>query len=105
MGMYDIVDGVQDPYDDQFKLWDCDLTIFRLGSEVPPVRGAFTYSVILNTYEQAPPMYLLVRDGKIAELMAKKPLEGCPVFSKWGGHQDQENPVVTAMNNVSKQYD
>lgn len=95
MGMYDYVEGVPEGCDDQLKLWNCELRTYRLGDRVPMVEGVETYSVRLQGGGE--PHYLLVIGGRITRVGVKSPLEGSPIFSKWGGPEDEENPVAVAI--------
>jgi hypothetical protein len=104
MGMYDYIAGVSAPYDDQVKLWDCELRTYGVGDRVPAVGGVKTYSVRLQGVV-ADPRYVVVVDGVITAVTETVPREGSPVFSKWGGPQDEENPVVGALRELRREGD
>lgn len=95
--MYDEVDGVPDGYDGQLKLWWCELSTCGVGDEVPAVDGEGTYSVRLQSRPGLPPRYVTVVGGRIAAVGVEEPLAGSPVFSKWGGPEDEENPLLVAL--------
>lgn len=100
--MYDYVDGTPDGYDDQFKLWDCEMRSYGVGDEVPAVGGHRTYSVRLNSHEARGPRYVLVVEGRISSVGALEALKGAPVFGKWGGQEDEENPVQVALREAHR---
>lgn len=95
MGMYDTIEGVPKGYDDQVKLWDCELREYRLGDVVPSVGDVATYSVRLHEGREATvPRYVRVVDGVIAGIGELEPVAGSPVFSKWGGPEEEEHPFA-----------
>jgi len=85
MGMYDEVEGILEPYDRQFKVWNDVGAVYQQGDEVPDVGMANTYAVRLNA-PGAPARYLTVQEGKITNLMAHQPVYGKSVFDKWGSY-------------------
>jgi hypothetical protein len=86
MGVYDTIIDAPEHYDDQVKCWsNLGLREFRTGDLVPTVQGLTTYSVKLNTWQdQEVPRYVLVVDHRITNSGADMPLDGVPIFDKWG---------------------
>lgn len=110
MGVYSEVEGVPEPYDRQFKLWD-EARTYRLGDEVPEVGMASTYAVRLNAPPGEHARFLTVQEGKITNLMAHQPVYGKSVFDKWGGYlgrggdqleEPGPSPVETAVSLVEQ---
>jgi len=97
MGMYDTIHGVPDKFDNQVKLWECLLIEYRLGDMVPSMNGHDTYSIRMPGADAGNRCYVLIVDGYITNVSATAPLEGVPVFSKWGGQEDEVNPIVVAL--------
>lgn len=85
MGVHSDVEGIPEPYDPQFKLWD-EARTYRLGDEVPEVGMASTYAVRINAPPGEPARFLTVQEGKITNLMAHQPVYGKSVFDKWGAY-------------------
>lgn len=84
MGTYDEVEGILDPYGSQFKLWGCEMAIYKTGDAVPNVGMADTYAVWLDAPPDQKTCFLWVQEGKITNLMAHQPISGKSVFDKWG---------------------
>jgi hypothetical protein len=84
MGTYDEVEGILDPYGNQFKLWDCEMSIYKSGDAVPNVGMADTYAVWLESPPDQKTCFLWVQEGTITNLMALQPIGGKSVFDKWG---------------------
>ena len=84
MGVCSEVEGILEPYDPQFKLWD-EARTYRPGEDVPDVGMASTYAVRINAPPGEPARYLTVQEGKLTNLMAHQPVHGRSVFDKWGG--------------------
>ena len=83
MGVYSEVEGIPEPYDPQFKLWD-EARTYRQGDEVPDVGMADTYSVRLEGGTGKATRYLTVQGGCITNLLAHQPVHMKSVFDKWG---------------------
>lgn len=99
MSSYDIIVGVRPTHDDQVKLWGGRFQVLHLLDSVPPVDGQNSYSIELRG--AGPPRYVLIQSCTIVDVDACTPKAGCPVFSKWGGPPDEENPVVRSIRSVS----
>jgi hypothetical protein len=101
MGSYDDIYGVdEERHDAQVKCWDCEGRTYRAGDSVPAIDGHSTYSILLREIggrtpisdvfgvapspRKHPPCYVVIRDGHIVDVLADVPLEGAPVFDKWG---------------------
>ena len=107
MGMYDLVLGIPDGYDNQFKCWDSTMQEYNGGDEVPSVGIAKTYAIQLNVNDpKKPPYFLIVTENRITETLAPDPAKGAPVFDKWGkylGHGGKmlERPVNPMENMIA----
>lgn len=86
MGLYDSVEGILPPYQNQFKLWGCTDATYKHGSLVPVVGLAKTYAVLLKSDGAASPRYLWVQENNITQLMAHQPIHDHNVFDKWGNY-------------------
>jgi hypothetical protein len=86
MGTFDTVKGILDPYDDQFKCWDQHLNDYTVGDLVGCVGIAETYAILINSPEDVPPRFVWVKDRVLGATMAHQPIEGKPIFDKWGGY-------------------
>ena len=97
MGTPDIVGGILDPYDNQFKCWNEESRDFQQGDEVAMIGIARTYAVRLRAPQDHPPRFLWVQDLKITATMAHQPIVQKSVFNKWGdylglGGEDLQEP-------------
>jgi len=84
VGMYDEVEGILEPYSNQFKLWDCTMSVYKSGDAMPSVGMANTYAVRLDGAPDTRPCYLWVQEGHLTNLMALQPIGERAVFDKWG---------------------
>jgi len=82
MGMFDTLAGVPEQYESQLKCWECTMTEFKLGDNVPPVGIATTYSIQLGG-EKLAPLFVIVEELTIKAVGASDPATGAPVFDKW----------------------
>jgi len=95
----DTVEGVQDPYLNQFELWGAEGRQLTTGSEVPSVGMADTYAVQFLGPEDAKPMFLWVQENKITNIMALQPIGQRSVFDQRGTYLGRGgfelDPIVT----------
>ena len=86
MRVPDTVEGVQDPYLNEFQLWGAMGRRFETGSQVPSVGMADTYAVQFVGPENAGPMFLWVQDNRITNVMALQPIGQRSVFDQRGSY-------------------
>jgi len=90
MGMFDTISGVPDAYSNQVKCWDNTLRSYSVGDAVPSVGVATNYSICLADNSEGlrvfPPLFAIVQGNLLTQCCSLEPLEGCPVFDKWGGY-------------------
>ena len=89
MGSYDEVPDILEPYDPQFKIWECEGKTYAQHNLVPDVGRAGTYSVVLAAPREAPVRFMTVQDNRITNLMAHQPVPDASVFDKWGKYLGQ----------------
>lgn len=82
--MYDLIEGVDNPYDSKVSLWSRNKQKFGLGDPVPALGIAQSYSVRLAAQTQCPARYLLVENKTLTSIAASEPLLGWGVFDAWG---------------------
>lgn len=80
----DRVVGVQDPYINQFELWNNTGAEYSTGKPVPAVGMAASYSVQLPAPGEHRAIFLQVQEGRITNVMAHQPLSGKSVFDPRG---------------------
>jgi len=106
MGLFDVVEEVLEPYDQQFKLWGCEGVFYKTGDSVPKVGMADTYAVLLNGSSSEKSRYLWVQEGKITNVMAHQPIVSRAVFDKWGrclgrGGEELESPGLNPVTEAA----
>lgn len=84
MSGYDQVEGLLDPYGNQFELWGCEGTVYKAGDSVPSVGMANTYAVRLDGPLDEKARYLWVQEGALTNLMAHQPIADKSVFDQSG---------------------
>lgn len=88
MGVYDMIDGAPEGYDNQVKCWSYEELALRfrgMDDAVPDIEGHTTYSVRYNAERTMEARFWHVRNGLIGAINENKPQPGYPVFDKWGG--------------------
>lgn len=87
MGMFDMV-RVGDR-DDQFKLWNCDLSTYTLGDMVDP---DLKYGEDYDVKAEWAGGYVQVHGGRIMG-WSNHHRQGVPLLDKWGGYLEYEGPA------------
>lgn len=85
MGCFDTINNVPKQFDDQVKCWDCTLSYYDIGSNVPSLGEFKDYAILLNKIDKKDKQdcFVIVKDMTIESIATDEP-KCILIIDKWG---------------------
>jgi hypothetical protein len=84
-----ILGVISPPYVGDVNVWSGEGRAYKQHDLVPSVGMSQTYSIWLDTTEDAPPRFVTVMDNRITSPMAHQPAYQASVYDRWGNYLGQ----------------